>query len=70
MAGRSYKTEAIVLRSLRFGEADRILHLYTLERGRIGAIAKGIRKTKSRVGARLEPLSHSSSTRAPASSRL
>jgi DNA repair protein RecO (recombination protein O) len=58
MAGRSYQTEAIVLRSLRFSEADRILHLYTLRRGRIGAIAKGIRKTKSRVGARLEPLSH------------
>src|SRR5262245_10630252 len=35
-----------------------MLHLYTLGRGRIGAIAKGIRKTKSRVGARLEPLSH------------
>src|SRR5438876_11736552 len=58
MAGRTYKTEAVVLRSLRFSEADRILHLYTLERGRIGAIAKGIRKTKSRFGARLEPLSH------------
>ncbi|CAB4694161.1 MAG: DNA repair protein RecO [Actinobacteria bacterium] len=58
MRGRSYKTEAVVLRSLRFSEADRILHLYTLERGRVGAIAKGIRKTKSRFGARLEPLSH------------
>ena len=58
MAGRTYKTEAIVLRSLRFSEADRILHLYTRDRGRIGAIAKGIRKTKSRFGARLEPLSH------------
>jgi DNA repair protein RecO (recombination protein O) len=58
VAGRTYKTEAIVLRSLRFSEADRILHLYTLERGRIGAIAKGVRKTKSRFGARLEPLSH------------
>src|SRR5690348_3351263 len=58
MAGRSYQTEAIVLRSLRFGEADRILHLYTRERGRIGAIAKGVRKTKSRFGARLEPLSY------------
>jgi DNA repair protein RecO (recombination protein O) len=56
--GRTYKTEAVVLRSLRFGEADRILHLYTRERGRTSAIAKGIRKTKSRVGARLEPLSH------------
>jgi DNA repair protein RecO (recombination protein O) len=58
MAGRSYKTEAVVLRSIRFGEADRVLHLYTLDRGRIGAMAKGVRKTKSRFGARLEPLSH------------
>ena len=47
-----------MLRSLRFGEADRVLHVYTPERGRIGAVAKGIRKTKSRFGARLEPLSH------------
>ena len=58
MASRTYKTEAIVLRSMRFAEADRILHLYTAERGRVGAIAKGVRKTKSRFGARLEPLSH------------
>ena len=56
--GRSYKTEAIVLRSFRLGEADRVLHLYTFERGRVGAVAKGIRRTKSRFGARLEPLSH------------
>jgi DNA repair protein RecO (recombination protein O) len=55
---RTYKTEAIVLRSMRFSEADRILHLYTADRGRIGAIAKGLCKTKSRFGARLEPLSH------------
>ncbi len=47
-----------MLRSIRLGEADRVLHLYTLERGRIGAVAKGIRRTKSRFGARLEPLSH------------
>jgi DNA repair protein RecO (recombination protein O) len=58
MAGRGYKTEAVVLRSIRFGEADRVLHLYTLERGRVGAVAKGVRRTKSRFGARLEPLSH------------
>ena len=58
MAGRGYKTEAVVLRSFRFGEADRVLHVYTLARGRVGAVAKGIRKTKSRFGARLEPLSH------------
>ena len=58
MAGRAHRTEAIVLRSLRFSEADRILHIYTRERGRLGAIAKGARKTSSRFGARLEPLSH------------
>jgi DNA repair protein RecO (recombination protein O) len=58
MAGRGYKTEAVVLRSFRLGEADRVLHIYTLARGRVGAVAKGIRKTKSRFGARLEPLSH------------
>jgi DNA repair protein RecO (recombination protein O) len=58
VAGRTTKTEAVVLRSLRLGEADRVLHLYTPDRGRIGAVAKGIRRTKSRFGARLEPLSH------------
>jgi DNA repair protein RecO (recombination protein O) len=58
MAPRTYKTDAVVLRSMRLGEADRVLHLYTLERGRIGAVAKGVRKTKSRFGGRLEPLSH------------
>jgi DNA repair protein RecO (recombination protein O) len=55
---RSYKTQAVVLRSMRLGEADAVLHLYTLARGRVGAVAKGVRKTKSRFGARLEPLSH------------
>lgn len=51
-----FKTEAVVLRSFRYGEADRILHLYTAERGRVGAIAKGVRRVKSRFGGRLEPL--------------
>jgi DNA repair protein RecO (recombination protein O) len=55
---RAYTTEAVVLRSFRYGEADRVLHLYTLRRGRIGAVAKGVRRTKSRFGARLEPLSY------------
>jgi DNA repair protein RecO (recombination protein O) len=55
---RSYSTEAVVLRSLRLGEADRIVHLYTLDRGRVSAVAKGVRKTRSRFGGRLEPLSH------------
>jgi DNA repair protein RecO (recombination protein O) len=54
MAG-SLKTEAVVLRSMRYGEADRILHLYTPERGRLSAIAKGVRRAKSRFGGRLEP---------------
>jgi DNA repair protein RecO (recombination protein O) len=49
------KTEAVVLRSIRYGEADRILHLYTSHRGRVGAIAKGVRRTRSRFGGRLEP---------------
>ncbi|CAN5225221.1 DNA repair protein RecO [soil metagenome] len=52
-----YKSKGIVLRSIRYGEADRILDLYTLDVGLISAIAKGIRRTKSRFGARLEPLS-------------
>jgi len=53
----SFKTEAIVLRSIRYGEADRVLHLYTVDRGRVGAVAKGVRRVKSRLGGRLEPLS-------------
>ena len=54
MAG-PVKTEAVVLRSIRYGEADRILHLYTPHRGRVGAIAKGVRRARSRFGGRLEP---------------
>lgn len=51
-------TEAVVLRSFPFGEADRVLHVYTASSGRRGAIAKGVRRTKSRFGGRLEPFSH------------
>lgn len=54
MAG-SFKTEAVVLRSIRFGEGHRVLHLYTEDRGRLGAVAKGVRKVRSRFGGRLEP---------------
>jgi DNA repair protein RecO (recombination protein O) len=54
MAG-SFKTQAVVLRSIRFGEADRVLHLYTAARGRVSAIAKGSRRPRSRFGGRLEP---------------
>lgn len=55
---RPTTTEAVVLRSFAFGEADRVLHLYTADAGRTGAIAKGVRRTKSRFGGRLEPFSH------------
>jgi DNA repair protein RecO (recombination protein O) len=55
MAGTTLKTEAVVLRSIRYGEADRILHLYSAQRGRVGGIAKGARKPRSRFGGRLEP---------------
>ena len=54
MAGK-FKTEAVVLRSIRYGEADRVLHLYSATRGRMGAIAKGVRRPRSRFGGRLEP---------------
>jgi DNA repair protein RecO (recombination protein O) len=52
------KTEAIVLRSIRYGDADRIIHLYTPRHGRLSAIAKGARRARSRFGARLEPFVH------------
>ncbi|HEV8043902.1 MAG TPA: DNA repair protein RecO, partial [Rubrobacter sp.] len=52
-----YKSKGIVLRSIRYSEADRILDLYTRDAGLVSAIAKGIRRTRSRFGARLEPLS-------------
>lgn len=55
VAGKTLETEAVVLRSIRYGEADRILHLYSAARGRIGAIAKGARRPRSRFGGRLEP---------------
>jgi DNA repair protein RecO (recombination protein O) len=55
MSNRAVKTEAVVLRSMRYGEADRILHLYTPNRGRVSAIAKGVRRARSRFGGRLEP---------------
>ena len=51
-------TEAVVLRSFAFGEADRVLHVYTQASGRVGVVAKGVRRTKSRFGGRLEPFSH------------
>jgi DNA repair protein RecO (recombination protein O) len=53
-----YKDEGIVLHAIKLGEADRIVTLFTRGNGKVRAVAKGIRKTKSRFGARLEPFSH------------
>ncbi len=53
-----YRDEGVVLRTIRLGEADRIVTLLTPEHGKVRAVAKGVRKTTSRIGARVEPLSH------------
>jgi DNA repair protein RecO (recombination protein O) len=53
-----YRDVAVVLRTQKLGEADRIITLFTKEHGRIKAVAKGVRKTKSKFGARLEPATH------------
>src|SRR5512136_1830003 len=52
---RSFRVEAVVLRHADWGEADRILTLYTRERGKVRAIAKGARKIRSRKAGHLEP---------------
>lgn len=56
MAG--YKTDALVLKKRKLGEADNVLILASPVEGRIDAIARGVRKTTSRFGARLEPMSY------------
>lgn len=53
-----YRDEGVVLRTQQLGEADRIVTLLTRRTGRIRAVAKGVRRTKSRFGARLEPFTH------------
>ncbi len=53
-----YRDQGIVLRSFRLGEADRIVTLMSANRGKVRAVAKGIRRTKSRFGGRLEPTNH------------
>ena len=50
-----YSDEGIVLRTAKLGEADRIITLFTRGHGKVRAVAKGVRRTKSRFGARLEP---------------
>ena len=54
----SYRDSGIVLRTYKLGEADRIVVIMTAGRGKVRAVAKGVRKTTSRYGGRLEPLSH------------
>jgi len=53
-----YRDHALVLRVQRLGEADRIISLLTRRHGRVRAVAKGVRKTTSRFGGRLEPFGH------------
>ena len=53
-----YRDEGIVLRTHKLGEADRIVSVLTRHHGKVRAVAKGVRKTKSRFGARLEPPTH------------
>jgi len=53
-----YREQGIVLRTIKLGEADRIVTLVTEHHGKVRAVAKGVRRTKSRFGARLEPLGH------------
>ncbi|WP_435300326.1 DNA repair protein RecO [Timonella sp. A28] len=53
-----YRDDAVVLRAQKLGEADRIITLLTRERGKIRAVAKGVRRTSSKFGARLEPFMH------------
>lgn len=53
---RVYKTQAIVLRQRKLGEADKIVTLYCSHLGRVDAVAKGVRRTKSRLAGHLEPL--------------
>jgi DNA repair protein RecO (recombination protein O) len=52
-----YRDEGVVLRTIKLGEADRIVTVLTQGHGKVRAVAKGVRKTSSRFGARLEPLS-------------
>ncbi len=53
-----YRDQGVVLRTIKLGEADRIVTILTQTNGKVRAVAKGIRKTGSRFGARLEPTSH------------
>ncbi|MFK7918756.1 MAG: DNA repair protein RecO [Ilumatobacter sp.] len=53
-----YHDVGVVLRTYKLGESDKIVVIHTLEHGKVRAVAKGVRKTRSKFGARLEPMSH------------
>ena len=53
-----YRDEAVVLRAWKLGEADRIVNLFTKSHGKVRGVAKGVRRTRSKFGARLEPMCH------------
>ncbi len=53
-----YRDEGVVLRTQKLGEADRIITVLTRSQGRVRAVAKGVRRTSSKFGARLEPFGH------------
>ncbi len=57
---RVYKSTAIVLRQRKLGDADKIITLYTADYGKIDAVAKGVRRVKSRLAGNVEPLRHAS----------
>ncbi len=57
---RVYKSAAIVLHQRKLGDADKIITLYTAEYGKIDAVAKGVRRVKSRLAGNVEPLRHAS----------
>jgi DNA repair protein RecO (recombination protein O) len=56
--GKLYRDDAVVLRVQKLGESDRIVTLFTRRHGRVRAVAKGVRRTTSRFGGRLEPFGH------------
>jgi DNA repair protein RecO (recombination protein O) len=62
LSERAYKTDAFVLRGRNLGEADRIFTLFTADRGKLDAVAKGVRRTKSHFAGRLEFLTEAALT--------
>ena len=63
---QGYRDDGVVLRTQKLGEADRIITLLTRQNGRVRAVAKGVRRTKSRFGGRLEPFTDQALERAVA----